>query len=927
MLKACAILQNSSNMLLKGKVMKSQSIPVLAMAVLLFGSVPSAFATTASFQGLGDLAGGEFFSYAHGVSADGSTVVGMSESASGTEAFRWTSASGMVGLGDLAGGEFFSYAHGVSADGSTVVGMSESASGTEAFRWTSASGMVGLGDLAGGRFDSEARGVSADGSTVVGEGRSASGSEAFRWTDLNGNGLVDPNEKLDNHPEFGLGYLPGGSSSQAYGVSADGSTVVGYGYPGHEAFRWTSDSGMVALGDSTFSSFAYGVSADGSTVVGYGDLIPGLGLEAFRWTQATGMVGLGHLPGGGDWWSWAFDVSADGSTVVGMSDSDMYGGHSQAFRWTDLNGNGLVDLNEKLDNHPEFGLGHLPGCDTSWAYGVSADGSTVVGRSSNKVFIWDTVNGMRSIRDMLVNDYGLDLTGWKLYEAWGVSENGSTIVGYGLNPDGYQEAWIATIPNVCYVDGATGDNGNDGLTWETAFATIQKGIDDACDGDRVIVADGVYTGQGNRDLDFLGKAITVRSANGQGDCIIDCNGTEIEPHRGFYFHSGEGTYSILEGFTIKNGYAYDGGGVYCNSASPTITNCNFIDCSAENWGGGVQCWNSSATIEYCSFTGNSAEKWGGGVQCWNSSATIKYCSFTGNSAFEGGAITTRSNYFGAVYITTIHHCHIYGNIASGSGGGINSDCFSTPIISNCLITGNYAGTYGGGGISIFQSNPLIINCTIVDNTTGNEGGGILHWYGYENGSTLENCIIRDNDPFLGQITLKHYSPEMTINYCDIEGGLAGILVSEATLNWGAGNIDVDPCFADADANDFHLQSSAGRWDPNSESWITDANTSACIDSGNPGCPPVNESLPNGSRINMGAFGGTYQASMSPHNWALLGDLNNDGTVDFADFAGQVEDWSATANNQPGDLNRDGTVNMEDLVALVRDWLAATNWAE
>ena len=89
----------------------------------------------------------------------------------------------------------------------------------------------GLGSLPGGYFWSHAYGVSADGSVVVGMSRSASGyyDEAFRWTDLNGNGLVDPNEKLDYHPEFGLGDLPGGGFfwSGAEGVSDDGSVVVG----------------------------------------------------------------------------------------------------------------------------------------------------------------------------------------------------------------------------------------------------------------------------------------------------------------------------------------------------------------------------------------------------------------------------------------------------------------------------------------------------------------------------------------------------------------------------------------------------------------------------------------------------------------------------------------------------------------------------
>src|SRR5437588_529283 len=122
----------------------------------------------ADFIPLGDLAGGEFNSFALGVSADGHVVVGQSSSTLGFEAFRWTQASGMVFLGDLPGGPFISFANGVSADGSVIVGASNSALGEEAFRWTQAEGMVGLGDLAGGGgLLSVARAISPDGAVIV----------------------------------------------------------------------------------------------------------------------------------------------------------------------------------------------------------------------------------------------------------------------------------------------------------------------------------------------------------------------------------------------------------------------------------------------------------------------------------------------------------------------------------------------------------------------------------------------------------------------------------------------------------------------------------------------------------------------------------------------------------------------------------------
>jgi probable HAF family extracellular repeat protein len=254
---------------------------VLSAALFLAAS-PAHAEAVATFQGLGDLPGGSFNSLAYGVSSDGSVVVGEGRSASGLEAYRWTSGTGMVGLGDLAGGSFNSFANGVSADGSVVVGYGNTPSGNGAFRWTSGTGMVGLGDLAGGSFNSNARGVSGDGSVVVGQGRSTSGDEAFRWT--SGTGMV------------ALGDLTGGVLfSVALGVSADGSVVVGQGNSalGNEAILWTSDSGMQSLA-SVLST--YGVSLTGfsrlvessdiavngntATFVGYGNSTSGT--QAYR---------------------------------------------------------------------------------------------------------------------------------------------------------------------------------------------------------------------------------------------------------------------------------------------------------------------------------------------------------------------------------------------------------------------------------------------------------------------------------------------------------------------------------------------------------------------------------------------------------------------------------------------------------------------
>ena len=162
----------------------------------------------------------------------------------------------------------------------------------------------------------------------------------------------------------------------------------------------------------------------------------GLGLGIIGGTlpaQAASFQGLGDLSGGG-FLSQAEGVSGDGSVIVGVSIS---ANGTEAFRWTQAEG--------------MVGLGDLPGGSfSSRADGVSADGSVIVGDGSTtadaiKPFIWNSSQGMRSLEEVLTNDYGLNLTGWRLFDARGVSADGLTVVGNGFNPSGSVEAWIARL--------------------------------------------------------------------------------------------------------------------------------------------------------------------------------------------------------------------------------------------------------------------------------------------------------------------------------------------------------------------------------------------------------------------------------------------------------------------------------------------------
>lgn len=174
-------------------------------------------------------------------------------------------------------------------------------------------------------------------------------------------------------------------------------------------------------------------------------------------------------------------------------------------------------------------------------------------------------------------------------------------------------------------------------TLDHPYQYIQDGIDIAAEGDTVVVLDGTYTGARNKNLDFNGKPVTVRSQNGPEYTIIDCGNNG----RGFHFRSGETSASVVQGFTIRNGkagYAGWGGGIYCYSSSPKITN-NIITSSVADRGGGIACAiSSSPIIQNNKISGNSASgsyPVGGGISSEDSSPVIENNEITENRANWG----------------------------------------------------------------------------------------------------------------------------------------------------------------------------------------------------------------------------------------------------------------------------------------------------
>ncbi len=300
--------------------------------------------------------------------------------------------------------------------------------------------------------------------------------------------------------------------------------------------------------------------------------------------------------------------------------------------------------------------------------------------------------------------------------------------------------------------------------------TIQAAIDSAAEGDTVLLASGTFRGEGNRDLDFLGKAITVRSESGDpDDCVLDCEGSYPNPHRGFHFHSSEGPTSHVEGITIRWGFAQHGGGIHCTGgASPTISNCCLRDNSGsyQAYGAGVYCFQSSPTIEDCEFLGNLGE-FGGGVLCKASPATIRRCTFEANQGSQRGGAIACWDLSDAV----ISDCVFTDNLALCGGAIHCSD--SSPTITSCEFLRNDS-SYGGALCCTEQASPLLTDCVFSENTSAI--GGACAFYD-QSQATLEHCDFLDNlatpaaSALGGAIYAIHASPRFHL--CNLIGNRSG----------------------------------------------------------------------------------------------------------------------------------------------------------
>jgi len=378
--------------------------------------------------------------------------------------------------------------------------------------------------------------------------------------------------------------------------------------------------------------------------------------------------------------------------------------------------------------------------------------------------------------------------------------------------------------------------------------TIQDAINAAAPGDTVIVRPGTYP----ENIDFLGKAIRVQSETTAEVTIID-GGTPVNPDLGsvVIFKNGEGSDSILVGFTITNGSGtlnsamthHDGGGISCwNSSSPKIRGNIIINNTIDGGGGGISCrGNSSPAIRGNIITGNTtgSSDYGGGIMCEDGSPTISNNVISGNTCGSGAGVfcrhglpvitgniieqNTATSYGGGINMMgttgTLSRNFIELNTSEWGGGGVWCSVSDASAFFGNVITGNMVtntSNLGGGGIGAFMSWPAMA-CNVISGNSARVGGGICLTnngatsivtnnsvlansadqgggiYIYSSSAVITNTIVWDNAAPSGPaIYLSGSNP--TISYCDVQGGWSG-----------TGNIDSDPMFVNNTNGDFHLK--------------------------------------------------------------------------------------------------------------------------
>jgi len=411
---------------------------------------------------------------------------------------------------------------------------------------------------------------------------------------------------------------------------------------------------------------------------------------------------------------------------------------------------------------------------------------------------------------------------------------------------------------------------------DSPLKTIQKGIDVVNEPGHVVLAPATYTGTGNIDLDFKGKAKTVRAIeprdfNTVTNTVINCQGTSANKHRAFYFHNAEEANSVVQGLTIINGYQTSGGAIWCNS-SPKIRNCTIIKNTASSYGGGIYCYNSDAIIANCTFSKNTALSKGGAL-----------CSDYGSSTALTNSILWQD--------------------AAPSGNEIaitSAATHSATTVSYSDIDGGQAALYKEAGCTVVwgTENLDIDPCFVkADSNDYHLQSRQQQWEdanGWKKGKHTSPCVDAGNPgSTLG------YETEASTNIRIDMGSYGGTTKAAVPpQDWGL-LADIDNDWT-TNATDFARF--ANFWFKQGSELPADLDSSGTV-----------------NIADLQLFSNDW-LKIAIGRLAEDADFSGDGIVNFKDFAVLAGEWMEEEDNKTSDLNGDKIVDIDDLDLFTKVWL-------
>ncbi|MFW6150832.1 MAG: right-handed parallel beta-helix repeat-containing protein [Chloroflexota bacterium] len=393
---------------------------------------------------------------------------------------------------------------------------------------------------------------------------------------------------------------------------------------------------------------------------------------------------------------------------------------------------------------------------------------------------------------------------------WGDASGPSGVgpgIGDEVSENVHYEPWlpraVSTDGDIIYVDVNVLAGGEDGTSWGNAFDTLQEGLDAACPGDEIWVAQGTYKpsawpngGSGDREKHFsLKNCVEVYGG---------FDGTETQRDQ----RDWQNNATILSGdIGVAGNHSDNCYHVFYHPSGTDLTGTAVLDGFTITRGNHPLAPRSLRSRQYPEIFG------GAGMLNYHSSPTVTNCVFAANFGDAGGAMANWES-----SCPTVVNCVFAGNFAGEGDAMANVDC--CPTMTNCVFAGNSA--YYGGAMLNSGASPVLRNCSFSGNRAGWDGGALYNEW--DSWPALTNCVLWGDSAGVSGDEVQGISSWPTFSYSDIQGsGGSGTGWDSSLGTDGGNNIDVDPMFVDQpDPNnapttdgDLHLQ--AG---------------SPCIDSGN-----------------------------------------------------------------------------------------------